>query len=203
MKRIKDIVNYNNAVAPNERFDGVMLDVEPGAAFNVSTYIALHQCLRSVLPPSIKLGTAINAFWEDPVEYPAGGGTVKPEFAHIIDLPLDKVLVMGYRDTAGTADCAAGDGLICLDQAEIAYASSVGKSGVVMVGLETMNVTPGQPEKVSFFEEGDSVLTSEAGSAAAHFSGETGFGGFSVHNYSSSYLGGSSGWPFSSILGAC
>src|SRR5687768_9897344 len=160
VQRIQDIVNYNNAVAANERFDGLMLDVEPGAAFNVSTYIALHQCLRSVLPPSIKLGTAINAFWEDPVEYPAGTGTVKTEFAHIIDLPLDKVVVMGYRDTAGTADCAAGDGLICLDQAEIAYASSVGKSGVVMVGLETLNVAPGQPEKVSFFEEGTSAMDS-------------------------------------------
>ena len=201
VQRMQDIINYNNAVSAAERFDGVMLDVEPGAAFDVSTYVALHQCLRTVLPPSIKLGTAINAFWSDPVELQPGG-PVKPEYAHIIDLPLDKIVVMGYRDTAGTDSCPVSDGLICLDKDEIAYATSIGKAGVMLVGLETLDVAPGQPERVSFFEEGLGVMNAEAQLASNHFASQSGFGGISIHNYSAAYLSGTGSWPLPTV-GLC
>jgi hypothetical protein len=187
---MQEVVAFNNFVAANERFDGVMVDVEPGAAFNVGLYIGIHQCYRGILPAEVKLGTAINAFWEDAVEYPAGGET-KPEFQHIIDnAPLDQVVVMGYRDNAGVT---GGNGIIGLDEDEIAYASSIGKAGLIQAGVETQ--AGAEAPNVTFFEEGQAAMDNVIAEVADHFEPSLGFGGFSVHAYGNEFLSGASGWP--------
>ena len=142
-----------------------------------------------------ELGTAINAFWHSPhradVEYPAGGET-KSAAAHIIDLPLDQVVVMGYRDSAGDSD---SNGIIDLDEEEIAYASTIGKAGLVIAGLETKDLGDPLEEHVTFFEEGLSVLDSESQIVADHFASTAGFGGFSIHAYQDEFASGVTGWP--------
>ncbi len=201
--RMQEVASFNTA-NPSAKFDGVMLDVEPNPVTpaDFQALLTHYQCMRSNLPATIKLGAAISAFWDDPVAFPVVG-PVKPAYQHIIDLNLDSVVVMGYREAAGTATCPASNGLICLDKDEIAYASSIGKTGLVEVGLETLNVVPGQPETISFFEEGEAVMNAEAQLAANHFASESGYGGMAIHNYNAAYLSGGTGFPIPSVLGAC
>jgi hypothetical protein len=190
--RMAEVAAYNASRLANERFDGVMLDVEPSPANEAEfqSLIAHHECMRNSLPSSIKLGTALSAFWDDDnVTYPAVGGTLKPAAHHIIDLDLDSVVVMGYRDTAGTT---GGNGIIGLDENEIAYATSTGRPGLILAGLETIS---GQPDNVTFFEEGQSAMDAESQLVATHFAASTGFGGFAIHNYMAAYLSDTTGWP--------
>lgn len=190
--RMAEVVAFNASRPANERFDGVMLDVEsdPDTEGEFQALLAHYECVRSQLPPGLKLGVAINAFWDDDViDYPAAGLASKPASSHIIDLPLDRVVVMGYRDTAGAS---GGNGIIGLDEAEIAYADSIGKTGLIFAGLETKNL-PGE-DGVTFYEEGESSMSSEASLVAAFFSSNPGLGGFSIHNYQDAYLSGETGW---------
>ena len=49
---------------------------------------------------------------------------------------------------------------------------------LILVGLETSNCSPGcGPEKVTFFEEGQAAMNSEAQAVAAHFAANPSFGG--------------------------
>lgn len=195
--RMAEVAAFNASRPANERFDGVMLDVEPSPSNEAEfqALIAHYECMRSRLPAEIKLGVAISAFWDDDViEYPAAFAmSSKPVSSHILDLPLDRVVVMGYRDSAGTDVCPTSNGIICLDKDEIAYASSIGKEGLVFAGLETMAL-PGE-DNVTFNEEGQITMESEAGLVDAYFNESSGLGGFAIHNYTAAYLGGSSGWP--------
>jgi hypothetical protein len=195
MQRMAEVVAYNKA-NPSAKLWGVMLDVEPAAQQGMTDFPALldlYGCIRQYLPNSIRLGVAIRFYWDELVAYPAGG-PVKPVYQHIIDMKLDQVVVMGYRDTAG-APCPA-NGIICLDEDEIAYADSRHKNGLILVGLETSNCAPGcGPEYVTFFEEGQSALNQEAGAVANHFAPSHSFGGFAIHRCGDAYLSDQSGWP--------
>lgn len=198
MQRMAEVVAYNNSRTAAEKLDGVVLDVEPEGAsadINFQALLSLYQCVRDFLPPEIKLAVAIRFSWDTPVAFPAAGGAVKPAYRHIIDLDLDNVIVMGYRDFAGTTDCAQGDGVICVDQDEINYATAVNKAGQVLVGLETLDpVIGGISDKETFFEEGQLRMSWVLHEAVNHFSGSAGFGGSAIHNYNSAYLSGLSGW---------
>ena len=179
LQRMAEVVAYN-AANPAAQFDGVILDVEPPEPQSEADFqnlLALYQCTRSFLPAELDVAVAIRFYWDAPVAYPVGG-TVKPVYQHIIDLDLDQVVVMGYRDFAGTANCNESGGLICLDQDEIAYADTVLKPGLILVGLETSNCAPGcGAEYVTFFEEGQAALNSELQLVATHFGANPGFGG--------------------------
>ena len=193
LRRMAEITAYNTA-HPEAAFDGVMLDIEPSTPIDEAGFqslLALYQCIRTALPASIKLGVAIPAYWTTPIMVP-GSEQRRPAYQHIVDLPLDHVVVMGYRDYAGTS-CPA-NGIICFDTDEIAYAHSVGKDTLVLVGLETQNCAPqcGKPY-VTFFEEGQTVLDNELRIVADTFAGR--IGGFAIHDYKNAYLGGLPQWP--------
>ncbi|MFZ2616814.1 MAG: hypothetical protein WA077_12555, partial [Anaerolineae bacterium] len=198
LQRMAEVVAYDTA-NPTAQFDGVILDVEPPEPQSEAAYqslLTLYQCTRAFLPGNLQLAVAIRFFWDTAVAFPVGG-SVKPVYQHIADLNLDHIVVMGYRDFAGTAACAEGDGLICLDQDEIAYADTLLKSNLILVGLETANCAPSEcgPEKVTFYEEGQAALNSEAQLVATHFGGHISFGGFAIHRYNASYLSGLPAWP--------
>jgi hypothetical protein len=195
MQRMAEVVAYNRA-NPSAKLWGVMLDVEPVAQQGVTDFpalLTLYQCVRQYLPNNIRLGVAIRFYWDEQIAFPASG-PVKPVYQHIIDMKLDQVVVMGYRDTAG-APCPANE-IICLDEDEVAYADSRHKNGLILVGLETSDCAPGcGPEYVTFFEEGQSALNQEAGAIANHFASSHSFGGFAIHRYGDSYLSGLTDWP--------
>src|SRR5690606_23939521 len=120
----------------------------------------------------------------------------KPVYGHSVELEFDCIVVMGYRDFAGDDNCPASNGVVCLIKDEVEYASAQGRTGLVRSGLETMNVAPGQPEHVTFYEEGEQLMNSELKIVDAYFSKASGFGGFAIHNYSMAYLSGTEGWPY-------
>ncbi|HRJ90144.1 MAG TPA: carboxypeptidase-like regulatory domain-containing protein [Pyrinomonadaceae bacterium] len=205
MQRMAEVAAYNASRSLNERFDGVVLDIEPAEPMSEADFQAMltqYQCFRDALPSSIKLATAIRFFWTTPVEYPVGE-TTRPAYEHIIDMNFDNVIVMGYRDFAGTSNCGVGDGIICRDQDEVAYATSLSRSGLILAGIETKDVSPGEPETITFFEEGQVSYHVEARKVARHFESSSGFGGFAVHNYSDTILSDIAGWPDTLTVGTC
>ncbi len=196
LQRMAEVVQYNQD-NPSAKFKGVVLDVEPPgqSEADFQALLTLYQCIRDTLPNYMGLAVAIRFFWDTPVEYQ---GSTKLAYEHIIDLDVDKIVVMGYRDFAGTDDCNQGDGIICLDQDEINYADSIKgrRRDRILIGLETSNCAPGcGPDKVTFYEEGQAVLNSEAEAVSYHFDENASFGGFAIHRYVDSYLGGLPGWP--------
>lgn len=204
IKRMLEVAAYNNSRAASERLDGVVLDVEPKEPLSESDYQALishYQCVRDFLPPEIKLAVAIRFFWDDPVAFP-DGGKIKPAYQHISDLDIDNIIVMGYRDYAGTDTCSQ-NGIICVDKDEINYATSINKPGQILVGLETLDPsTVGISNVETFFEEGQIQMSGVMREVRNYFSNRSGFGGFATHNYNSVYLSGLSGWesPFTSSV---
>lgn len=194
LQRMAEVVSYNNGKDTN--FAGVVLDVEPPEPQSPSDFQALlnlYQCIRSFLPHNLRLAVAIPFFWDTPVEFPVGG-QIKPVYQHIIDMDLDNVVVMGYRNLAG--DPCPNDGIICLDQDEIVYAAEQHRNGNILVGLETANCVPGcGPSKVTFSDEGQLGLNLQAQVVANHFDRYNSFGGFAIDRYKDSYLSGTEGWP--------
>ncbi len=187
MQRMAEVNAYNAAHADAE-FDGVALDVEPTEPQSPAEFqnlLALYQCVRNSLPQRgadrIGLAVAIRFFWD------------KTVYERIIDMELDHVIVMGYRDKAGTA--CPFDGIICLDQDQISYANRKGENNMILVGLETSNCEPGCGTDVSFYYDGQNALFEQAFLVAEHFRGSRAFGGFAVHRYRDSYLSGKPGWP--------
>ena len=187
-QRMAEVVAYN-AANPTAQFDGVMLDVEPLEPAHFDSLFNLYDCIieNDLKPNGLKAGAAIRFFWDSDVEFPLEGPT-KPAYEHIIDMDFDKIVVMGYRDFAGTA--CSDNGIICVDQHEIAYAESLNKSSLILVGLETLNYSPsGAEEHVTFFEEGQEELNLQMGLVTDHFVSNTSFGGFALHEYGNVYLG--------------
>jgi hypothetical protein len=203
MKDMAMVVAYN-AANPLAHFDGVVLDIEPPTPQSAGQYQALltvYQCIKASLPQNaharLELAVTMQFSWNDAVAYL---GTNKPVYEHIIDMDLANVIVMGYRNQAGT-DCSGTsvNGIICLDEPMVTYATSVGQSGVVLAGVDTNNCVPGcGPSEVTFFSTagGQATLNQQAGIVASYFGGKSGFGGFAIYAYELSYLGGMiPGWP--------
>jgi len=192
--RFSDIAGYN--AANSARFDGIMLDVEPGTSPDFTLLLGLYQCFQQLTTSAkLNLAAAINAFWTSTVTY---NGVTEAAYQQIIDLKLTFLVVMGYRNFAGTADCSGGDGILCLDEPMIAYANTVGSAASMIVGLNTDNpATSGDSADETFYSLGQSAMDSAAQSVVAQIAAAgQGFGGFSVHNYRDSYLNGQlSGWP--------
>jgi hypothetical protein len=205
LKNMAAVVEYDAANSLGH-FDGVVLDIEPADPQTNAQYqalLAVYQCIQASLPlkahQRLELAVAIRFSWTDPVAFPAGGVT-KPVYQHVIDMNLSNVIVMGYRNTAGT-DCSgtAVNGMICLDEPMVTYATAAGQRNLILAGIETNNCVPGcGPSTVTFFTSpnGQSDMNQQAGLVANYFSSQSGFGGFAVYAYQISYLSGaSSAWP--------
>ena len=202
LQRLSEIVAYNttNTAA---KFDGIILDVEPPAPpatiITESDYIALltqYQCFQNQAAQySIELAVAIRFGWKDAVIY---NGVNKAFYKHVINMIQvpNWVVVMGSRDFAGTSN-PLSDGIIASDQNQISYARSINKHNMILAGLETSNpASVGILSKETFYEEGQSSMNGAAQAVLNYFGYFSGFGGFAVHNYGSSYLSGtSSNWP--------
>ena len=193
-----------NAANPLAHFDGVVLDIEPAEPQTSAQYQALlaeYQCIQASLPQKaherLEMAVTIQFSWTQAVAF---GGSTKPVYQHIIDMDLANVIVMGYRNSAGT-NCSGAEtnGIICLDEPMVEYASSTGQRGVVLAGVDTNNCVPGcGPAEVTFFSlaSGQEALNQQASIVASAFGTNLGFGGFAVYAYELSYLGGMlPGWP--------
>jgi hypothetical protein len=201
IQRLQDVINYN-AANPTAKIDGIMLDVEwdsTGAFGSLNTFLGqllpFYQGAQSYLKQNasaLRMGAAIQvALWDGAI----------PNFSHqVIDVGMDEVVVMGYRNYALPADAPNGapaDGIIGLDQSDLQYA--VGKETRVLAGLETQPANPPSlPSYATFgsLANGNAALTDVSQRVTNYaVSQRWTLGGFAIDLYAHSYLSGSPGWP--------
>ncbi|MEU4363613.1 hypothetical protein [Promicromonospora sp. NPDC023987] len=185
------VLDYNLAVPPEARFDGVNVDIEPyilsewkvpGNDLPVRWLEVLEHLIErrdaSGLP--ILVGPAIPRWLDSSTCCQAitWKGESKPLSDHIQDL-TDYISIMDYRDTA---DGSAG--IIAQAAHEIEYANSIGKEQSVVIGVETKDLSGGgDPETVTFWEEGRTVLEAELDKVYGVFEDEPSFGGVAMHHF--------------------
>jgi uncharacterized protein (TIGR03437 family) len=175
-----------------------MLDVEPEPV-DSQALLALYQCIQSQLQQAgmgLSVALSVTVLNSPPVS-----GQTEAPYQQIVDLGLNGVVAMGYRNSAGTLDpntlACTGNGLLCVDENLIAYANTVSEGNTILVGLDTDNNTS-DPEE-TFYSMGQAAMNAVATSVALQFNaaGQV-FGGFAINSYQDSYLSGSpqlSLWP--------
>jgi uncharacterized protein (TIGR03437 family) len=194
-ERFSDIVGYNSANS-SATFDGIILDVEPGSNPDFVALLNLYQCFQQqAAGAGLGLSAAISAFWNTQVTF---NEVTELAYEQIVDLKMNQVVVMGYRNFAGTSDCTQGDGVVCLDEGIIQYANSASLANSILIGLNTDNpATAGDLPEETFYSLGQSALNTAVQSINSQFAAANeSFGGYAIHNYRDSYLNGQlAGWP--------
>jgi len=216
VQRMVDVQNYNQA-NPSATFDGVILDVEPSSSTSHSIatpsgtkpldsspsgtdlqeLLTFYRCIIQKVQP-LPVSVAIHAFWDAPVVPP-----YQPFYASVINLTLDHVIVMGYRNSVGSSDCSQ-QGIACLDGPAISYwencpsmtigGCSHGRSGNVLAGLETGNISD-PTGTVTFYNQGQ-IAVNQAAANVINLFPNGGWGGFAIDAHQSAYLSsGSMHWP--------
>jgi len=112
-------------------------------------------------------------FWYETVTI-TYAGAAKELYKHILDA-MDYVTLMDYRDYAEGAD-----GIIQNGANEIAYGRTLGKK--VVLGVETYDV-PGDPEYVTFYQEGEAFMNAELAKVNAYYAASPNYAGYAVHYY--------------------
>lgn len=174
---------YNAAAAPDERFDGANVDIEPYILSQWSTqrdrllrlYLDLGRALmdlKRASPVSFPVGPAM-PFWFDGITLD-WNGVSKPVSEHVQDI-YDYTAIMDYRDHA-----EGRDGIVSLAAEELAYAGRTGRR--VTIGVEISN---GEPQKISFAHLKEADLERELAEAGRAFSKEPAFDGFVIHHLGS------------------
>lgn len=175
------VLDYNASSRPEERFDGVNLDIEPHILKQWDThkqqlllqFLDLGQALmdlKDASGQSLVVGPAI-PFWLDGIEL-QWHGTKKPVSDHVLDI-YDYAALMDYRDRA-----EGGDGIIAHASHEMAYAVEHGKQ--LVIGVE---VTPNEIQKVSFDHLDESAMERELALTEQAFRHNPAFAGFVIHHY--------------------
>lgn len=171
------------------RPDGVHLDVEPhvlaewkdgGAdALSVEYLEFLGKAAALTGPEGLRLSADI-AYWYDARWVSIDGGAPQPLSTLALER-VDRAVVMAYRDYTGTCGGAPlPDGVVWNARDEVAQASDAGKE--VIVAVETKC---GEPDKVSFWEEGLPELEKVLAATECAFAGQPSFAGVAIHQYDS------------------
>lgn len=180
---LQRVLDYNRAAAPEERFDGVNVDIEPHILAEwssrkmelLASFLDMSDALMRTVRASnqaLPVGPAI-PFWLDGIEL-EWKGKRKPVSQHTQDI-YDYVALMDYRDRA-----EGGDGIISHAMDELKYGAAIGRK--VLIGVETM---PNALKKVSFHHLGEADLERELGETRDAVGAMPAFGGFVVHHYGS------------------
>jgi hypothetical protein len=185
---MEKVLNYNLSSAPDERFDGVNVDIEPyiyGPEYSTrSPWIQVQwlDTLRTLIDRRDASGTGLvfgpaMPIWLDG-ETVTWRGATKTMQEHFQDMS-DYVSLMDYRDTAAA--------IIRDASTEMAYADKIGKPNSVYIGVETIDLVEvgGDPAWVTFHEEGRSGEETELAKVYSAFANSPAFGGIAMHHYDS------------------
>ena len=183
LQMVQRVLDYNQAAAPEARFEGINLDIEPHVLEDWSArrehylqqFLQLSEAwmaLKRQSNQALQIGPAI-AFWLDGIPVRHAGRT-KPASEHLQDI-YDHVVLMDYRDRAD-----GPDGILSHAQDEIAYGRKIGKP--VWIGLET---APNEIRKLTFFYKRPHEMAREMARVREQLAGEAAFGGFAIHHYRS------------------
>ncbi|NUU77760.1 Ig-like domain-containing protein [Paenibacillus xylanilyticus] len=193
VREMEQVINYNLAAADPEKFDGINVDIEPyispnfrdPSRFLQKEYLDVLQKMidrRNIAGIRLPFGPAVPK-WYDTSEQGANivwNGSSKWLSEHVQDIS-DYISIMDYRDTA---DGSAG--IISGAAGELAYADQIGKPNSVVIGVETLDIAnSGDPETITFWEEGRSHMEAELDKVYTAYGQSSAFGGIAVHHYDS------------------
>ncbi len=176
---INQIISFQSNGHPNERFAGIMLDIEPHLLPHVSgwesspnfskiwaTYINdLQYCRTKILAyngsysPAMTFSDAVASWYSN----------------YLVDDIMEQVYfftVMAYSDTKET--------IVAIADNEVQKAYQAGKECVICV--ETMNLGLSE-DNITFWEEGHEELETALEYVAGQYAGHYGFGGLAIHMY--------------------
>ena len=183
LQMVQRVLDYNLAAAPEARFDGIHLDIEPHVLDDwaqrreayLQMFLDLSEAWMALKRQSnlhLPMAPAI-AFWLDgiPVRH---AGRVKPASEHLQDI-YDHVVLMDYRDHAH-----GPDGILSHAEDELAYGRRVGKP--VWLGVET---SPSEIRKLSFEHLRPAQMAHELGLVEQALAADPAFAGFVIHHYGS------------------
>ncbi len=180
---LQRVLDYNRSAVPEERFDGVNVDIEPHILAEwparkmelLAGFLDMSDALMRTVRASgqaLPVGPAI-PFWWDGIQL-EWKGRRKAVSQHAQDT-YDYVALMDYRDHA-----EGGDGIVSHALDELQYGETIGRK--VLIGVETM---PNAIKKVSFHHLGEANLERELGETLDAVGRMPSFGGFVVHHYGS------------------
>jgi hypothetical protein len=136
---VRNVIAYNSASAPEERFDGVHLDDEPYQLLGfegpireeiLREYLELNEKVAALVQretPGLAFGVDIPFWWDEAGDSVEFNGVRKSAAQQIIDL-TDNVGIMAYRNFAGGMD-----GIVNHAQANVDHAGARGKQAFVAV----------------------------------------------------------------------
>lgn len=193
VREIEKVINYNIAATPAERFDGVNVDIEPYILpeFNAEKptvqlqYLDVLQKMidrRNAAGIDLPFGPAIPRWFDssEGAKEITWNGETKWLSEHVQDLS-DYISIMDYRDVAD-----GGVGIIAQAQGELSYANMIGKPNSVVIGVETLDIaSSGDPETITFREEGRTYMEAELDKVYAAFQSDPAFAGIAMHHYDS------------------
>ncbi|MFD5226560.1 Ig-like domain-containing protein [Microbacterium sp. NPDC058342] len=190
---MEKVLDYNLAVPSDARFDGVNVDIEPyilpqwkepGTTLPTRWLEVLDALIqrRDASGQPLLFGPAVPRWLDTSAccTQVTWNGTTKPLSDHVQDM-TDYIAIMDYRDSAD-----GGAGIIAQAQHEIEYAQRIGKPNSVVVGVETKDLTGGgDPETVTFYEEGRTHMEGELKKVYAAFADSPAFAGVAMHHFDS------------------
>ena len=170
--------SYQANATENQKFSGVHLDIEPylhsGWTNSYQKTIAFYQDrLSDGKTRAMSLGLSFGVdtpFWFDEQSYNNRYGS--GNLAEWIIKTADVTTLMAYRDRAEGAN-----GIVALISNEIALAEKYGKK--ISVGVETGQTS--EASYISFFEEGEAVMTEELLKVKTAYEHSSSVEGFSIH----------------------
>jgi len=178
---VRAVVAFAQTLSPGSNLAGVHLDVEPyvlpewktDQAVVITQYLEVLEASHQALAGSGLRLSVDTPFWFDTISAEYGGRT-RPLNQHVQDI-ADRVVLMDYRDVA-----EGDDGIIQHAAVEMLYAAQIGRQ--VVIGVETNDVAP-EPEKVTFYEEGQQAMEDVLAVVLETYGGNPAFGGIAVHDY--------------------
>ena len=166
---------YQSGASAEERFAGIHVDVEPyllpeWTSGQDALLRSWKDSIGTLLSGAGRLGLNVEAdipFWFDEHAMPGEPGTLS---AWLIGR-FDGVTIMAYRDSAERIADAARN--------ELAEAAKLGKPVRIAVETNPSSETP----KVTFYEEGSSLMNAQLEQVRTLLGKSPAFAGFAVHDY--------------------
>ena len=172
LELVDTIIRFNRDAAPDQRFDGIHLDIEPHQLAGWSLPVIQERLLAEFLELHVRAQRAVDG--EGGLEYGVDIPFWWPA-PQILDV-VDNVGVMDYRNVA-----RGSDGIIAHAQGLLAYAN--GTRAKVFVGVETSSVAEVELPKLTFDGRTNAEMDHEIGVAHAAFLGHRSYAGFAIHHY--------------------
>ncbi|MGW8822287.1 hypothetical protein ACWGNU_09195 [Paenibacillus lautus] len=166
---------YQASAAPNERFTGIHVDIEPHVLAewktNQSSVVKQWQAsVRYLVDEAHKLNLPIGSdmtFWLHTYQLPDQSMSI----SRWMIKQFDQIVIMAYRDQA--------DNIYNLAATELKEADELGKEALIAVETKSSN----EGAYITFFEEGTAYMEEQLSKVCTKAEKHPSFSGFAIHDY--------------------